>query len=298
MSVKKHPVARKVPILRQFVKARERRRERRRAIEGLTRQVVALRGELTEALLLRDPRYGDPKRLFGRPSQAFSQNAEDGMIAEVFRRIGTDTERFLEIGVGDGLENNTALLLLLGWRGAWIEGDPECARRIRAGYPERLRTGQLALADLFLTAENVAEVVERLGVRPELDLLSVDLDMNTWYVWRALAHLRPRLAIVEYNPHLPPSVDWKVPYDPRAVWSGGLHFGASLKALEHLGRELGYSLVGCDLMGVNAFFVRDDLVGDHFRRPFTAEEHYEASRSELVRHRGHPPEYVDLPPDA
>src|SRR5258708_10444005 len=38
--------------------------------------------------LKRDPRYSDPRRLLGSAAQVCSQNGEDGMIGEIFRRIG------------------------------------------------------------------------------------------------------------------------------------------------------------------------------------------------------------------
>jgi hypothetical protein len=40
-------------------------------------------------------------------------------------------------------------------------------------------------------------------------------------------------------------------------------------------------------MGANAFFVSDELVGDHFLAPFDAETHYEPARYLLVKTRGH-----------
>jgi len=65
--------------------------------------------------------------------------------------------------------------------------------------------------------------------------------------------------------------------------------------MELLGRERGYSLVGCDFCGVNAFFVRDDLLGDKFEAPFTAENHYEPPRFALSQlRRGHAPTILDM----
>ena len=64
-------------------------------------------------------------------------------------------------------------------------------------------------------------------------------------------------------------------------------FGASLKAFEILGRQFGYSLVGCDILGINAFFVRDDLIDDHFASPFTAENHYDPPRYGLLYRWAH-----------
>src|SRR5262245_41373742 len=71
---------------------------------------------------LRDGRYSDPLRLECFGFKSYSQYDEDGIIEEIFRRIGTTNKRFIEFGVEDGLENNTLKLLLEGWGGLWIEG--------------------------------------------------------------------------------------------------------------------------------------------------------------------------------
>jgi hypothetical protein len=59
---------------------------------------------------------------------------------------------------------------------------------------------------------------------------------------------------------------------------------------------LGYSLVGCDSIGCNAFFIRNDLVGDHFAAPFTSENHYEPARFELSFRRSHRTAILDRNP--
>ena len=96
------------------------------------------------------------------------------------------------------------------------------------------------------------------------------------------------MLVVEYNASVPPSDRWVIPYDAARAWDGSVQFGAGLKAYEELGRELGYALVGCTLAGVNAFFVREDLVGDRFAGPFTAEAHHEPPRYWLRWRSGHP----------
>ena len=69
--------------------------------------------------------------------------------------------------------------------------------------------------------------------------------------------------------------------------SGQRNFGASLKAFERLGHRLGYALVHCEISGANAFFVRQDLVGERFAGPFDAETHYEPPRYSLDHNPGH-----------
>src|SRR4029078_7254756 len=77
---------------------------------------------LVDFELERHPRYADLRRLPRYAPQVCSENGEDGMIQEIFRRIGTRDRVFAEVGVGDGLENNTSFLLSQGWTGFWIEG--------------------------------------------------------------------------------------------------------------------------------------------------------------------------------
>jgi hypothetical protein len=225
--------------------------------------------------LMSQERYRDPKRLFLYEHQVHSQHGEDGIIAEIFRRTGTTGKTFLEVGVGDGFENNTAYLLTQGWTGCWVEGDRWGVRLIRDNRGRLLSDGTLKLLELFVTMENIAPAIKAATVPEDLDLLSIDLDQNTYWIWSALADIRARVVVVGYNPAFPPSVDWKVEYNPQPRWDGSFYYGASLKAFELLGRRLGYCLVGCDLTGTNAFFVKQELCQGAFCEPFDSETHYE-----------------------
>ena len=101
----------------------------------LKRDVMLLRNQadkqtriLQETYVLQlknSPKYADSRHLIHFEGQVYSQNGEDGIISEIFNRIGTTTQYFVEIGTSTGLENNTALLLLEGWNGLWIEGNDE-----------------------------------------------------------------------------------------------------------------------------------------------------------------------------
>lgn len=237
-----------------------------------------MQSAMHEDMLLGQPRYADPRSLARHRARVFSQNGEDGAIAEILRRIGPGPNQVaVEIGAGDGRENCTRFLVEQGWRALWCEGDPANTAIIRSEWSVELAGTRLVLADGLVTRDNVGAVLA--GVPADFDVLSIDIDMNTSHVWRAMARYRPRIAVVEYNPTFPPSVEWEVPYDPRAIWKGDSYFGASLKTLEKLGEELGYRLVGCELSGVNAFFVREDLATeDKFLAPFAAEMHYEPVR--------------------
>ena len=240
-------------------------------------------------------RYADPRCLTRRGYRCFSQFDEDGLLDEIFRRIGTTSRTFVEFGVGDGLENNTVALLMAGWRGLWIEADAGHQERIRSGFADAIDSGQLTLAGEFVTAENIEELLARGRLPEEPDLASIDIDGNDYWVWKAMRRCRPRVVVIEYNASLGRTARIVRPYDPGAVWDGTTGAGASLAALEALGRDKGYALVGCSVAGVNAFFVRSDLVGSHFLEPFTSELHYEPPRYGCP-HSGHPPRWARFDP--
>src|ERR1700751_3619631 len=80
---------------------------------------------------IKKPRHADPKRLVLYGYKVYSQNDEDGLIAEIFRAIGTKTRTFSEFGVETGVEFNSAKLLVDGWRGLWMESNAASAAAIR-----------------------------------------------------------------------------------------------------------------------------------------------------------------------
>lgn len=268
--------------LREFQRALRRGAAAAERTEQLTARLLQMRAM---AELAATPRFQEPLRLLASGYKVYSQGHEDGMLAEIFRRIGTTTRRFVEIGVENGLECNSAYLLVQGWSGGWIDGSSVCcaeARRLFADYP-------VEIVERMVTPQSADTLVAGLVGDAELDLLSIDIDSHDYWVWKAIEGVSPRVVVIEYNATLPPSVCKTIPYDAGFSWDGSNYFGASLGALAALGKAKGYALVGCSPAGVNAFFVRSDLVGDLFHAPFTAENHYEPSRYHLAGPSGHRP---------
>jgi hypothetical protein len=227
---------------------------------------------------IKKPRHADPKRLVRYGYKVYSQNDEDGIIAEIFRRIGTTSRTFVEFGVETGIECNTAKLLVEGWHGLWIEANPMSAATIRDNFAAFIEDGRLRFSEGRVTAENINGLIAQSGVAGEIDILSIDIDYNDYWVWKAIEVINPRLVVIEYNATLRPPMSLVVPYRPDAEWDGSNFQGASLEALVKLGSEKNYRIVGCSIAGTNAFFVRADLTADRFLEPATAQEHYEPAR--------------------
>jgi hypothetical protein len=224
--------------------------------------------------------------------KAFSQNGEDGVIAEVLRRCGARERWFVEFGASEGLENNcVALADLLGWQGLFIEAGEREFATLEAKYRSNAR---VATVRSMVTAQNVARLFRDAGVPDEPDVLSIDVDGADYWIWEALEGYRPRLVVIEYNATLDPARRLVQPRD-HGPWDGTSFFGASLGALEALGASRGYRLVHTDLTGSNAFFVREDLAAS-----FPASEAVPRRAANLfLRGERHPPDphgrrFVDL----
>jgi hypothetical protein len=200
----------------------------------------------------------DPQSLRWSEESVFSQNGEDGVIEEVFRRIGAVNKQFVEIGASDGAENCTRNLVERGWNGVWIEADHQRAAQAAAIAPNVKVVAEPARRD------TVALLLRDVGAPTDLDLLVVDIDSDDLGVLRsAVPIVRPRVIVVEYNAAFTHQASWAMPASRLGGWDGTFRHGASLRALETVVGAHGYSLVHCDQNGVNAFFVRSD-VADRF----------------------------------
>lgn len=225
--------------------------------------------------VLSDPRFDDPLRLERIGFKVHSQYDEDGIISEIFRRIGTTNRIFVEFGAGNGTENCTGFLLMQGWRGLWIDGSDAFLPTLDLAWAPELAREQLIARREFITVDNIDGIIRDAGFSGEIDMLAVDLDGNDYHFLEKIGAVSPRVICAEYNANIPPHIDWKMARKDDYVWEGlDDRTGASLKALETLLEARGYALVGCSAAGVNAFFVRRDLVAGKFAEPFTAENHY------------------------
>jgi len=203
-------------------------------------------------------RLFDRNKINAYERKVYSQNGEDGILREIIRRIGSGSRYFVEFGVEDGIECNTAFLSrAFGWSGLLIEGSPEKFALLERNYEKYPRVRRM---QSFITRENIVHLFKQAGVPKEFDLLSIDIDGNDYWIWEALGDYKPRVAVIEYNATRPPPERWVIEYNPGHRWNDDGYTGASLSSLEALGKRLGYSLVGTDEKGINAFFIRNDLV--------------------------------------
>lgn len=242
--------------------------------------------------LLSDSKYDDKKRLERYGFKVYSQYDEDGIIQEIFKRIGLGTKTFVEFGVENGLENNTLKLLLEGWSGLWIEGSEIYVSQINAKFRDVVSNGRLRVKSAFIDRDNINSLIGA-NFTGEIDLLAIDIDGNDIHILDSIEVVSPRVIIVEYNGKFPPPMNVAQRYNPEHRWKGTDYGGSSLAAITKVAVRKGYSLVGCGIVGVNSFFVRNDLLADKFQAPFTPENHYQPARYFLWQTyvSGHAPDW-------
>jgi hypothetical protein len=200
--------------------------------------------------------------------KVYSQTDEDGIIQEIFRRIKTLNKTFIEIGVGDGKENNTIFLLLCDWKGLWIEGSGANSKKC-LGIQTKLNASKnekrLLLVNEMIDINTNFEFLIDFNrtfktVDNEIDLLSIDIDSHDLEVCKKLlTRINPRVIVIEYNAKFPPPIKISVAKNFSA-WESDDYYGSSLQLI--VDGLSNYKLVATSISGSNAFFIRQDFSDD------------------------------------
>lgn len=218
----------------------------------------------------------NPDSLLPYGFKVFSQCDEDGIIEKIFDEIGTTNKTFVEIGSGDGSENNTHYLLLKGWKGVWIDGSESRIAHAKKTFGVSKR---LDIVHSFLDKDNAEQTLlsslTKIG-EDKIDFLSIDIDGNDIHVLEALKDIDARMICMEYNPAFRPPLAISVKYDEKHTWKNDIYHGSSLQAFYDVLSKRGYALVSCNLSGYNSFFVKQSELKN--LKPLTPKEAYQPSR--------------------
>jgi len=239
------------------------RRLERLEAQGETLHKIWLRTRHIEPAIqaLLRARYFDtaslpyPERLTAQRFRLTSQNQEDGLTLALLNEAGPTTRRFIEIGSGLSGGNGGFLAREWGWSGLMVDGHSDHMQQVGRRFP--MTTAVAA----WITRENVNELITEHGFAGEVDLFSLDLDGNDYWIWEAVTVSSPRVLILEYNSMFGPDRAVTIPYDAQfdRHRHHSMYYGASLAALTRLNARKGYRLVAVEPAGVNAFFLRDDV---------------------------------------
>jgi len=196
----------------------------------------------------------------------FSEWGDDGIIQYLIKHISIKNKIFIEFGVENYLESNTRFLMMNNnWSGFVMDGSDHNMKSLQKRswfyrYDLRCKTA-------WIDRDSINDLLTDTGFG-EIGLLHIDLDGNDYYILMEtdLTILRPAILIMEYNSVFGSERAITVPYRKDFIRTkahySNLYFGASLPALNYAAEKKGYSLIGCNQAGNNAYFVRNDLLND------------------------------------
>lgn len=193
--------------------------------------------------------------------KVFSQFGDDGIIQYLIGFVKPRVDTFVEFGVEDYEEANTRFLLMNdNWKGLIIDGSSAFINHIK--HSSFYWRYSLKAIDSFVTVENINQLLVSNGISDQIGLISIDIDGNDYWVWKAITAVEADIVVIEYNSLFGSERSITVPYKAdfmreQAHYSY-LYFGASLPALYDLALEKGYAFVGCNQAGNNAYFVKKD----------------------------------------
>lgn len=197
----------------------------------------------------------------------YSQNGEDGILEYILNKIGFKNKVCIEFGAIDGIKfSNTAMLHdKYKFQRFLIEGNPNAKNNT---------TNEDIIHEL-ITPQNINTILDKAGCPMHVDLLSIDIDGDDYWVWKAMKH-QARVVIIEYHPAIPndnaiaiiPSqtdisshnVSYPFPNTYTKKTNRGTrlngYYGANLKAMFKLAKSKGYEF--CTTIADNAIFVLKD----------------------------------------
>jgi hypothetical protein len=208
--------------------------------------------------------------------QVFSQFGDDGIIQWLVQQLPFINKTFIEFGVENYRESNTRFLLVNNnWSGFVMDGSDE---NISALKSEQLYTFfDLQAVCSFITAENINALLSGTGFNNEPGILSIDIDGNDYWVWKAITGIRPAVIICEYNSLFGYNQPYTIPYDAGFVRGTKYpfnYYGISLLSACHLAGEQGYSFIGCNSAGNNAYFIDNKYLPHIGIKPVSPGEGY------------------------
>ena len=198
----------------------------------------------------------DPKDLFDiHKKRVFCQNGEDGIIEYIFKVVSPMNKYYVEFGGWDGvhLSNTANLRINNGWNGLLLEGNKDKVLSMK-------NRKEINLHNEFVTSDNINSLFQKYNVPKDFDLLSIDIDSNDYYIWKALTEFRPTLVVVETNPGINNKLPLSVIENKANIFnkngSTGNYFGANLHAFYKLANKKGYKLLTVNRW--NAFFITNE----------------------------------------
>ena len=204
--------------------------------------------------------------------RVYSQFEEDGLLLYIFAVIGFQSKKVVEMCCGGGVEcMATNLIINHGFEGFLFDGNSVNVANANAFFKSKqdclLNTPHIQHA--WITKENVNDLLINIGATGEVDLFSLDIDGNDYWIWQAIDAIQPRVCIFETQNVIPSDRSITIPYSADFYcWDKKGYEqdfrSVSLLAMTNLSKSKGYRLIGAHRHGFNAIYMRNDIGSNEF----------------------------------
>jgi hypothetical protein len=188
---------------------------------------------------------------------------EDGLLLNIFTKIGTTNQYFIDIGSNDCINSNCANLAFHHqWKGVFIDGNSNILNRGKYIYQKHFKTtaNKFAFTQAIVTTQNINSILKSSNCPTEPDLLCIDLDGNDYHIWNAIEAMSPRVVLVEVQIEKG-NIEFIPPYSTEfELYEDDTPKGASPLSMVQLANKKGYQLVAVNSGCYNLFFVREDCM--------------------------------------
>lgn len=193
----------------------------------------------------------------------FTYQGEDGLLFNLFSHIEKVPNTFVDIGSGNCVKSNCANLALnLGWNGVFIDADKRNIAIGKSFYHKLSLTkfNPPVFMNTAVTPNNVNELIKQANISGKIGLLSIDIDGDDYWIWKAIDTINPIAVIVESKVEFA-SKELVTPCSGTTNnYNHSGNRGASIPALCKLAKEKGYTLVSANRPGYNLIFLSNEYL--------------------------------------
>jgi len=181
----------------------------------------------------------------------FSQNGEDGIIEEIFKRLNdVSDKKCCEFGAWDGkyISNTCNLITNHNYEAILIEANKSKFDELNINFPEK-KIIKINKFVNFSGENSLDNILENNFFNKDFDFLSIDIDGCDFWIFESLSKFTPKIICIEYNPSIPNKVCFVQKKDMK------VNQGSSAKSIINLGLKKNYFPIAST--DCNLFFVHN-----------------------------------------
>lgn len=188
-----------------------------------------------------------------------SQDGEDGIIEEIFKRLDITGGTIIDVGAHDGKHfSNTFSLLQRGFSVFSIEKNTprvDLLNQLKKEYPN-LTPIQAQVSMNTESSMHINKIITEYGIPEQVEMLSIDIDSIDYWVFKDI-DIKPKLVVVEIEGKYYP-LDMKI-HNPRGNRETNPPKNQTgFYPMYEIAKHRGYHFIAHT--SCNAFFLRNDLI--------------------------------------